>query len=125
MEPCPFCERIGSGDGLLASTALSVAFPDAYPVADGHVLVVPRRHVARAADLDEEEWYDLHRLGGRMAAGAGADAVNYGLNDGDAAGQTVGHVHLHVIPRRTGDVPDPRGGIRWVLPDRAPYWEQE
>ncbi len=53
------------------------------------------------------------------------DGYNVGVNVGAAAGQTVPHVHVHVIPRYTGDVADPRGGIRWVLPDRAAYWEQD
>ena len=50
------------------------------------------------------------------------DGFNIGWNDGPAAGQTVMHLHIHVIPRRTGDVEDPRGGIRWIIPDRARYW---
>ncbi len=53
-----------------------------------------------------------------------ADGVTYGVNDGEAAGQTVAHVHLHVIPRSRGDVEDPRGGVRWVIPRRARYWER-
>jgi 3-hydroxyisobutyrate dehydrogenase-like beta-hydroxyacid dehydrogenase len=51
-----------------------------------------------------------------------AEAFNIGVNDGELAGQTVAHAHIHVIPRRRGDVPDPRGGVRWVVPDRARYW---
>jgi diadenosine tetraphosphate (Ap4A) HIT family hydrolase len=50
------------------------------------------------------------------------DGINIGVNDGVAAGQTVEHAHVHVIPRRTGDVPDPRGGVRFVIPDKARYW---
>ena len=53
-----------------------------------------------------------------------ADGFNIGVNDGAAAGQTIEHAHIHVIPRYDGDVADPRGGVRWVVPDRAPYWEQ-
>jgi len=53
------------------------------------------------------------------------DGYNIGINDGEIAGQTVMHVHLHVIPRRAGDVTDPRGGIRWILPTKAPYWNDE
>ena len=59
----------------------------------------------------------------RIEASWSPDGYNIGINDGAAAGQTVAHLHLHVIPRYEGDVPDPRGGIRWVIPDRAPYWE--
>jgi diadenosine tetraphosphate (Ap4A) HIT family hydrolase len=53
------------------------------------------------------------------------DGFNIGLNDGQAAGQTVSHAHIHVIPRHTGDVPDPRGGVRWVIPEKAQYWEDD
>jgi diadenosine tetraphosphate (Ap4A) HIT family hydrolase len=60
-----------------------------------------------------------------LSASYDADAFTIGVNDGEAAGQTVGHAHIHVIPRYAGDVPDPRGGVRWVIPDRAPYWEQD
>ncbi len=60
-----------------------------------------------------------------LAASHGPDGFNIGVNDGEAAGQTVGHAHIHVIPRYAGDVPDPRGGIRWVIPDRAPYWDAD
>jgi len=52
------------------------------------------------------------------------DAFNLGLNDGAAAGQTVPHVHLHLIPRYRGDLPDPRGGVRWIIPERARYWNK-
>jgi len=93
---CPFCQRLASGD-VTEANAHAVAFADGYPVAAGHTLVVPRRHVASV-------FYTI------------------GVNDGVAAGQTVGHAHVHVIPRRAGDVGDPRGGVRWVLPERAGYW---
>lgn len=60
-----------------------------------------------------------------LAASRDPDGFNIGVNDGEAAGQTVGHAHVHVIPRYEREVPDPRGGIRWVIPDRAPYWEPD
>ena len=87
---------------------------------------MPRRHVASWSELRADE---------KAALTAGLDAVralideryqphayNVGYNDGDAAGQTIPHFHVHVIPRYQGDVPDPRGGVRWVLPDKAAYW---
>lgn len=125
-DACPFCELIASGNLLLRQTPASVAFDDAFPVSAGHLLVVPRRHVADLGQLHESEWLDLNALALQMtreiAAAGAADGFNLGVNSGAAAGQTVDHLHLHVIPRRAGDHPDPRGGIRWVLPEQARYW---
>lgn len=103
-----------------------MAFPDGYPVTDGHVLIIPRRHLDRLEALEPEEWADLFELVRTVAielgGTAGVDGVNIGVNSGQAAGQTIGHAHVHVIPRREGDVPDPRGGVRWVIPATADYW---
>jgi len=126
MTACPFCQRLASADVTEAS-AHAVAFADGYPVAPGHTLVVPRRHVASVFDLAAEEyaalWALVAAVRARLASsGEGADGFTVGVNDGASAGQTVGHAHVHVIPRRAGDVGDPRGGVRWVLPGRAGYW---
>ena len=89
---------------------------------------MPKRHVARAEQLERAEWaglFDLVReVTGELASLPGVEGINVGLNSGEAAGQTVGHAHVHVIPRRTGDVEDPRGGVRWVIPEKAPYWPE-
>jgi len=127
MTDCPFCQRIASGD-VTEANAHAVAFADGFPVAAGHTLVAPRRHVASVFDLASEEyaavWALVAAVRARLAASTGADGFTIGVNDGEAAGQTVGHAHVHVIPRRAGDVGDPRGGVRWVLPERAAYWER-
>jgi len=128
MSECPFCERIAEREDLYATTEFAVAFPDGFPVSDGHTLVVPKRHVSRAEQLERAEWagmFDLVREVSReLASLPGVEGVNVGVNSGEAAGQTVGHAHVHVIPRRPGDVEDPRGGIRWVIPEKAEYWSQ-
>ena len=128
MSECPFCERIAEREDLYATTEFAVAFPDGFPVSDGHTLVVPKRHVSRAEQLERAEWaglFDLVREVSReLASLPGVEGVNVGVNSGEAAGQTVGHAHVHVIPRRPGDVEDPRGGIRWVIPEKADYWSQ-
>lgn len=125
---CPFCTA--TPDRVALATPLVLVVRDAYPVTDGHLLVVPRRHVAGWDDATADERAALldgierARALARAAAGAAAiDGWNVGWNDGAAAGQTVMHLHVHVIPRRVGDVADPRGGIRWVIPARARYWE--
>ncbi len=126
MSDCPFCERIAEREDLYATTEFAVAFPDGFPVSEGHTLVVPKRHVIRAEQLERAEWaglFDLVREVSReLASLPGVEGVNVGVNSGEAAGQTVGHAHVHVIPRRPGDVEDPRGGIRWVIAEKADHW---
>lgn len=124
MDGCPFCERLAGGTGLIARTRTSAAFADGHPVSDGHALVIPVRHVGSVLELEPDEWADLWALVRGIAAplARDADGVNLGTNAGAAAGQTLGHAHVHVIPRRAGDVEDPRGGVRWVIPERARYW---
>ena len=120
---CPFCR---SEREMLIESGHSFAFPDGFPIAEGHSLVIPRRHDSSLFDLTEEEQMDLWRLvtnvRNRLTELHRPDGFNVGLNDGRAAGQTVMHAHVHVIPRRHGDVADPRGGVRWVVPDKAAYW---
>ena len=122
---CPFCARI-SEDNVLASFGSIVAIADAYPLTPGHTLLLPRRHVADFFSLSREERMELldalSSMRDRLAAETPFDGVNIGLNNGAAAGQTVSHCHVHFIPRRSGDVPDPRGGVRWIFPDSANYW---
>ena len=124
---CVFCARIHSGD-VEVSNDHAVAFGDAFPLSDGHALIVPRRHESDLFRLTPIErvavWAlldDVHAIVGDRFK---PDGFNIGANVGEPAGQTVGHAHVHLIPRIRGDVDDPRGGIRWVLPDRAVYWEK-
>jgi diadenosine tetraphosphate (Ap4A) HIT family hydrolase len=127
QQRCPFCHLEKSR--ITLEDDCSAAFPDAYPVADGHMLVVPKRHVASLFDLPDEEREALWRLvalvRAKLASELRPDGFNIGVNDGLAAGQTVLHAHVHVIPRRAGDVADPRGGVRWVVPAKARYWAGE
>jgi len=122
---CVFCKRLSSGD-LVAENALAAAFLDAFPLSHGHTLIVPRRHEADffALSLDEQAalWRLMEPVRRRIESERTPDGYNIGVNIGDAAGQTIAHAHLHFVPRYRGDVADPRGGIRWVIPARAPYW---
>ena len=124
---CPFCDIVQREEHRWASTH-AVSFPDAYPLSPGHSLVVPRRHVTSVFDLDQAEradlWELVHQVRQALREDLTPDAFNVGVNDGAAAGQTVEHAHVHVVPRWLGDTSDPRGGIRWVLSERAPYWSR-
>lgn len=123
---CVFCDRLSRGE-LLAANEHAAAFRDAFPLNEGHCLVVPRRHesdfFALSADEQSAMWHLLSTIRQQFHASRTPDGYNIGINVGEAAGQTVFHAHLHLIPRYRGDVPDPRGGIRCVIPGRARYWE--
>jgi diadenosine tetraphosphate (Ap4A) HIT family hydrolase len=121
MSDCPFC---ASGDAVLENE-LAYARYDKYPVTPGHLLVLPRRHVATWFEASAEE---QRALLGLVEAGKRLlddlhrpDGYNIGINMGEAAGQTVMHLHVHLIPRYRGDTPDPRGGVRGVIPARQSY----
>ena len=113
-------------DRVILASDTAVAFYDAFPLSKGHALVVPLTPVVSLAELDPEiqaeVWETVRQTRELLEEQYAPDGFNIGVNDGKAAGQTVPHAHIHVIPRYEGDVPDPRGGIRWVIPERATYW---
>jgi diadenosine tetraphosphate (Ap4A) HIT family hydrolase len=123
-KPCPFCTLPRTR--LIDDSEHGVAVRDAYPVSPGHTLIISRRHVGSFFQLLAEEREDLLCL--LDAAKTEIDrefkpaAYNIGINDGPAAGQTVLHLHIHLIPRYEGDRSDPSGGVRWVIPEKADYW---
>ena len=121
---CPFCSV--ESRALLFANDSAVVFFDSYPVTEGHVLVVPLKHVASIYELSEQEradlWQTVTQVRAMLIEKFHPDGFNIGVNDGTAAGQTIGHAHIHVIPRRKDDVPDPRGGVRWIIPGKAAYW---
>lgn len=127
MDNCRFCERVNSGDFDHANDH-AVALRDTYPLSPGHTLVIPRLHEADLFELDAAIraalWQLVDTVQSHLAQTLAPDGFNIGVNAGLAAGQTIPHAHVHVIPRTAGDVADPRGGVRWVIPDKAPYWEQ-
>jgi diadenosine tetraphosphate (Ap4A) HIT family hydrolase len=109
----------------LASNRSAFAIPDRFPVTPGHTLVVPRRPITTWWEATGAERYDIWTLVDQVKALLDAqrrpDGYNVGFNAGAAAGQTVAHLHIHVIPRYHGDTPDPRGGIRHVIPGKGNY----
>ena len=124
MTACPFCSV--AEVRVVVQNDAAVAVRDAYPVSAGHVLVMPRRHVASVYDLDNVEhealWLLVREARNKLHTESAPHGFNIGINDGEAAGQTIMHAHVHVIPRWRGDVVDPRGGIRHVIPGMAKYW---
>jgi diadenosine tetraphosphate (Ap4A) HIT family hydrolase len=112
-------------DRHVASNALAFAIRDGFPVSPGHTLIVPRRLVATWFEATREEQVAMLELVDAVKAQLDAelrpDGYNIGINVGPAAGQTVLHLHMHLIPRFHGDVPDPRGGIRHVIPGKGNY----
>lgn len=123
---CPFCTL--PAERIRDATPEAVVIRDLFPVADGHTLVLPRRHVDSFFELTPAEQAAMLGLLAmakeQLQQELAPDGFNIGINDGPAAGQTVPHVHMHLIPRWRGDVPDPRGGVRWVVPDNARYWKE-
>jgi ATP adenylyltransferase len=120
-----FCALKGSGRVLLENE-LALCIADAYPVAPGHSLVIPRRHMADGLALHQPEWNAAVELLNQRreqlsAKGATISGWNVGLNSGEAAGQTVFHANWHLIPRREGDCEEPRGGVRGVIGGRQGY----
>ena len=117
---CELCEP----EQLLIENALAYVRYDSNSLSRGHVLVVPKRHVAGFFEMTPEEHAAisdlLRQAQALIQAEHGPDGYNIGVNVGKAAGQARMHVHMHLIPRYTGDVPDPRGGIRCVLSHRRP-----
>jgi diadenosine tetraphosphate (Ap4A) HIT family hydrolase len=123
-KPCPFC--VLDPTRIIAEDELTVIYKDGFPVSLGHTVILPRRHFATLFEATEQEQLAL------FAALAKAksildnfhqpDGYNIGINHGQAGGQSVPHLHIHLIPRYRGDKEDPRGGVRWVLPDKARYW---
>jgi diadenosine tetraphosphate (Ap4A) HIT family hydrolase len=125
--PCPFCNL--PRDRVLFENELAIAFRDGFPVSKGHTLVIPKRHVDSFFDTTPEEQAAVLQLVGKARVDLDSRyhpaGYNIGINDGTAAGQTVMHMHLHLIPRYEGDRADPRGGVRWVLSNKAAYWGKD
>ena len=121
---CPFCEV--PEDSVIAENELAYAVRDAFPVTPLHTLVIPKRHVSAYFDLGQAELNACHRLleqekGAIEQADTGVEGFNVGINEGVVAGQTVFHCHVHLISRRKGDVDEPMGGVRNVIPGKGAY----
>lgn len=121
---CPFCEM--PRERVIDENSLAYAVRDAYPVTPFHTLVIPKRHAPSYFELGRAEVNAcnllLERARAEIRKGDGAvEGFNVGINDGEVAGQSVFHCHIHLIPRRRGDAERPRGGVRHVIPHKGGY----
>jgi|YNPMSStandDraft_2_1061718.scaffolds.fasta_scaffold05761_3 ATP adenylyltransferase len=123
-QQCPFCAP-EPGRELLTESASAYAILDKYPVSPGHGLVIPKKHLADYFELSTHNktalWIMVERVKELLKERFSPAGFNVGFNVGTAAGQTIPHVHIHIIPRYPGDVEDPRGGIRHVIPGKGLY----
>jgi len=121
LESCIFCKR--EKLNIVTENELALAFYDGCPVNRGHILVIPKRHVETYFEASFEEHTAMvrltHKVKEYLQQKYNPDGYNIGANVGPAAGQTVFHFHIHIIPRYRGDVPDPKGGVRKVIPHRG------
>jgi diadenosine tetraphosphate (Ap4A) HIT family hydrolase len=124
MTSCLFCNI--ENERIIAENDLAYAVRDGFPVTELHTLIIPKRHVEDYFSLTQEELLacdELMRLlkDEIMDADSSVDGFNIGMNSGESAGQTIFHCHIHLIPRRTGDVENPRGGVRHLIPGKGNY----
>ena len=126
LESCYFCSL--PSKRIILETELSMVIRDSFPVSEGHTLIITKRHIESIFDATKEEQIDLlANLEGAkkiLDKEFSPDGYNVGINDGKAAGQTVMHLHTHLIPRYSGDSEQAKGGVRWIFPDKANYWSQ-
>ncbi len=122
-NPCIFCHP--KAHEIIEETEHALLIQDEFPVSRGHCLIVPKRHIATYFEATEEENRDFFALMNEAKTGIEAehqpDGYNIGCNNGEPAGQSVFHLHIHIIPRYVGDVENPKGGVRWVVPKSATY----
>ncbi len=121
---CLFCEI--PKERIIASNSLAYAIRDNFPVTPLHTLVIPRRHVLDYFSLSQQELIACDDLLRQIkkeieALDSNVDGFNIGMNSGASAGQTIFHCHIHLIPRRKGDVKEPRGGVRSIIAGKGNY----
>jgi len=120
---CVFCDI--QKDRIIYQDSLWIAILDGYPVSEGHTLLIPKRHCETYFDLNQVELGTLigaiDRVKEILDSKYKPNGYNIGVNCGEAAGQTVMHCHIHVIPRYNGDCEDPRGGVRGVIQSKQKY----
>jgi diadenosine tetraphosphate (Ap4A) HIT family hydrolase len=121
---CPFCNPDSERE-LIVESATAYAIYDKFPVNNGHALIIPKKHCSDYFDLPFKEqsacWFMVNKVKKIVSEKFNPDGFNVGVNVNSAAGQTVPHIHLHLIPRYKGDVKNPTGGVRNVIPTKGDY----
>ena len=123
-NPCLFCAT--KNEDIIEENELAYATFDSYPVSNHHCLIIPKRHVKDYFELNAEEITACDQLIKKIKNSVENDdntvkGFNIGINSGEAAGQSIMHCHIHLIPRRNGDVENPQGGVRGVIPSKQHY----
>ena len=124
MSDCIFCNIDQSR--IIDSNEFFYVIRDIYPVTELHTLIIPHRHISSYFDLTEDDQISLFTLlkshkEQLLKTDPSITGFNIGVNDGEDAGQTIFHCHIHLIPRRKGDVENARGGVRGVIPEKQSY----
>ena len=123
-DDCPFCNP-DSKQELILESATAYAIFDKFPVSNGHTLIIPKKHCSDYFQLSFKEqsacWFMLNRAKEILTKKLKPDGFNIGININESAGQTISHVHIHLIPRYLGDVKEPEGGVRGVIPEKKKY----
>lgn len=121
---CPFCKPNIDREAILENAA-TYSMSDKFPVTKGHTLIIPKRHCASYFELTFEEqiscWHMVNELKNILTEKFHPNGFNIGINANEAAGQTIPHAHIHLIPRYIGDVIEPEGGKRGIIPDKKKY----
>lgn len=124
ITSCPFC-NLPDKMKVIAENNLVIVVFDLFPVNDGHALIIPKRHFSNFFEISHEEYLAvfelIHTAKQVIDKKFNPDGYNIGVNVNEDAGQTINHCHIHLIPRYNGDVKNPRGGVRHVIPDKGHY----
>ncbi len=122
---CLFCDILQTKQGIIFDNKTTYAIYDNYPVTKGHILIIPKRHIEDYFSINKEELLDMDEnikeCKTIIDKKFSPDGYNLGINNGKAAGQTVMHLHIHLIPRYENDCDDPSGGVRGVIPEKQKY----
>ena len=129
LKDCPFCDlKISDPGRIVSESEFSFVIRDAFPVTAGHSLVIPKRHISdyfmlTQSEIDSTQLHIKEQKKFLEINDPSISGFNIGINIGEAAGQTIFHCHIHIIPRRKGDTSDPSGGVRHVIPEKGKYIE--